>query len=123
MVDEEVERWIQQARKGSAKLAVLHLMVERDRYGYELIAEIKARTRGRLVLAEGNLYPLLHALEKEGHIASYWQTVEPGIPARKYYRLTAHGRQLHARMADAWREFDEAMGWLLEGSTRHAADE
>jgi PadR family transcriptional regulator PadR len=115
MPGEEVDRWTQQMRKGSAKLAILQLLSEQDRYGYEIVAELKDRTRGALALAEGNIYPALHALEAEGVITSYWREVEPGVPPRKYYKLTARGKALHERMVEEWKEYAGAVARLLKG--------
>jgi PadR family transcriptional regulator PadR len=112
---EEVERWTQQIRKGSAKLAILQLVSEKERYGYEIVAELKERTKGALALAEGNVYPALHALEAEGTITSYWREVEPGVPPRKYYRLTPQGKQLHERMVEEWTDYAAAINRLLRG--------
>lgn len=117
LAGEEVERWTQQIRKGSAKLAILQLVSEQDRYGYEIVAELKERTRGTLALAEGNVYPALHALEAEGHITSYWREVEPGVPPRKYYRLTPRGKELHEHMVREWKEYAGAIQRLLKGGS------
>ena len=110
-----MERWTQQMRKGSTRLAILQLVGEGDRYGYELLAEIRERTKGGLSLAEGNLYPALHALEAEGCISSYWREVEPGVPPRKYYRISARGREVHGRMAEEWKDYAGAIRRLLDG--------
>lgn len=114
---EDVERWTQQMRKGSTKLAILQLVSERERYGYEIVAEAKERTKGALALAEGNIYPALHALEAEGYITSYWREVEPGVPPRKYYRLTPSGRALHERLVEEWKEYAGAVARLIKGGS------
>ncbi|HEX2065268.1 MAG TPA: PadR family transcriptional regulator [Candidatus Thermoplasmatota archaeon] len=112
---EESGRWTQQFRKGSTRLAILQLVSERERYGYEVITSIRDRTRGALELAEGNVYPALHALEAEGHITSTWRGVEPGVPPRKYYRITARGREHRAALVEEWKEYAAAIERLLEG--------
>src|SRR5947199_6460099 len=43
---EEVLRWTQQIRKGSTRLAILQLVSERERYGYEIVMSIRNRTNG-----------------------------------------------------------------------------
>jgi PadR family transcriptional regulator PadR len=111
---EEVNRWTQQIRKGSTRLAILQMVSERERYGYEVITSISERTKGVLELAEGNVYPVLHALEAEGHITSTWREVEPGVPPRKYYRITARGRSYLSLLAAEWREFAGAIKRLLQ---------
>lgn len=114
-VAEDVTRWTQQIRKGSTRLAILQLVSERERYGYEIVTSIRERTKGVLEVAEGNVYPALHALEAEGHITSVWREVEPGVPPRKYYRLTARGRDHHIALASEWKEYAGAIRRLLEG--------
>ncbi|HEV8359051.1 MAG TPA: PadR family transcriptional regulator [Candidatus Thermoplasmatota archaeon] len=117
MAGEDVERWTQQMRKGSTRLAILQLVSERERYGYEIVAEIRDRTKGALQLAEGNIYPALHSLEAEGFITSYWREVEPGVPPRKYYRLTPRGKDLHARLVEEWKDYAGAIARLLKGGS------
>lgn len=111
----DVDRWTQQIRKGSTRLAILQLVSERERYGYEIIAAIRERTKGVLEVAEGNVYPALHALEAEGHIVSAWREVEPGVPPRKYYRLAPQGRAHHAALAKEWKDYAAAISRLLKG--------
>lgn len=112
---EGVDRWAQQIRKGSTRLAILQLTSERERYGYEIVTLIRERTKGAIEVAEGNVYPALHALEVEGHITSSWREVEPGVPPRKYYRLTAQGREHRRTLVEEWKEYAGAIARLLEG--------
>src|SRR5207247_5905559 len=69
-VPEEVLRWTQQIRKGSTRLAILQLVSEHERYGYEIVTSIRNRTNGGLEVAEGNVSRALHALEAEGYVTS-----------------------------------------------------
>lgn len=110
-----MDRWTQQVRKGSTRLAILQLVAEQERYGYEIVSTIRERTRGVLSLAEGNVYPALHQLEADGHVASAWREVEPGVPPRKYYRITARGREHRARLVEEWKEYAGAIERLLDG--------
>jgi PadR family transcriptional regulator, regulatory protein PadR len=114
-VPEDVNRWTRQIRKGSTRLAILQLVSERERYGYEIIAAIRDRTNGALEVAEGNVYPALHALEAEGHVASTWREVEPGVPPRKYYRITARGSEHRSLLVKEWNAYAGAIARLLEG--------
>jgi PadR family transcriptional regulator PadR len=114
-LSEGTNRWSQQIRKGSTRLAVLQLVSERERYGYEIIATIRDRTKGALEVAEGNVYPALHALEAEGHITSTWREVELGVPPRKYYRITDSGQEHRSVLVREWTEFAAAIARLLEG--------
>lgn len=112
---EDVGAWTQQIRRGSTRLAILQLVSERERYGYEIIASIRDRTGGVVQLAEGNLYPALRALEAEGLVTSHWKEVEPGVPPRKYYRITARGREHRAALAREFKEYAGAITRLLDG--------
>ena len=51
----------------------------------------------------GNLYRLLRALEAEGLVSSEWSADLPG-PAKRTYELTAEGRRLLDRWAEALRQ-------------------
>ena len=112
---EDVNRWTQQIRKGSTRLAILQLVSERERYGYEIISAIRDGTNGALEVAEGNVYPALHALEAEDYITSTWREVEPGVPPRKYYRITDRGHEHRSMLVKEWTEYAGAIARLLEG--------
>lgn len=112
---EDVGRWTQQIRKGSTRLGILQLVSERERYGYEIVTAIRERTNGALEVAEGNVYPALHALESEGLVTSTWREVEPGVPPRKYYRITARGREHRASLVKEWKDYAAAIARLIEG--------
>ena len=49
-------------RKGLLPLLLLHLLQEKDMYGYELVKTIAARTNGTIIVKEGALYPILYQL-------------------------------------------------------------
>ena len=51
---------------------------------------------------DGMLYPVLHRLEKQGYISSYWQKSESGRK-RKYYSLTGEGRENLENFKSQWR--------------------
>ena len=48
---------------GSTTLLVLSLLSTGDKYGYEMIAELDARSDHTFTLKEGTRYPILHSLE------------------------------------------------------------
>lgn len=69
---------------------ILAILKNQDNYGYAIIKAIKEISNDEIVWTEGMLYPVLHRLEKDGYIESYWQKSETGRK-RKYYRLKADG--------------------------------
>jgi PadR family transcriptional regulator, regulatory protein PadR len=99
-------------RRGTLELVLLHLLAEKDRYGYELTAELGARSGGLYELKEGTLYPVLYRLEKAELVEPYWETQERGVP-RKYYRITPAGGRELARQAGEWEAFVAVMTALL----------
>jgi PadR family transcriptional regulator len=76
--------------------AVLLLLAERPRHGYELIEELPELVGDERVDV-GNLYRFLRALEEDGVVTSEWSADLPG-PAKRTYTLTDDGRAL----LDAW---------------------
>jgi PadR family transcriptional regulator PadR len=102
-------------RRGTLELAVLHLLTEKDRYGYELVVSLSERTDGFLAVKEGTLYPVLYRLEENNWVQMYWQTAERGNP-RKYYRITDTGSSACQELRREWLEHVEKLKILLEGS-------
>lgn len=51
---------------GSTAMLLLRLLEERDRYGYQMIEELRRRSDHTFDLKAGTLYPLLHGLEEKG---------------------------------------------------------
>jgi poly-beta-hydroxybutyrate-responsive repressor len=82
--------------------SLLLLLRERPLHGYELIDRLpEVVGEGRVDV--GNLYRLLRSLEAEGVVSSEWSAELPG-PAKRTYELTADGRSLLDRWAEALRE-------------------
>ena len=97
---------------GSTPLLVLALLKDGDKYGYEMIEELARRSDDTFQLKEGTLYPLLHALEKEGYIHSYTKTAPSGRE-RKYYSLTRAGRAQLEHKEEEWKLFSTKVNAVL----------
>lgn len=74
----------------SATPLILAILKKQDSYGYEIIKKIKRASNNEIVWTEGMLYPVLHRLEKNGFIESYWKISESGR-RRKYYFIKDKG--------------------------------
>ncbi|WP_318502384.1 PadR family transcriptional regulator [Bacillus sp. T3] len=107
--------------KGSTSLILLQLLTERDMYGYELVKELEKRSENGLSVKEGTLYPALHKLEKQEYIECYWQEQEKG-PARKYYRITAAGKEVLDEKTQEWQEFVKVMNKVIGRSNNGTAE-
>ena len=99
-------------KRGSLELIVLHLLASGEAYGYEIVSKLTEQTNGALEVTDGTLYPVLYRLERAGFVAVRWETPERGVP-RKYYRLTAAGREELGRLTEEWTAFTKAMTRLL----------
>jgi PadR family transcriptional regulator PadR len=94
--------------RGAGTTAVLSILAQGERYGYQLAEELAERSDGFLDLGQATLYPLLYNLEAKGMVAARWQVAESGR-RRKYYRLTAGGRRELARGRAQWRRLVGAL--------------
>ena len=94
----------------SATPMVLGILAEADNYGYAILRRINELSGGELDWTEGLLYPLLHRLERLGHVESTWQSVA-GERKRKYYRVTESGL---AELAEQRRQWDTVVDALKE---------
>jgi PadR family transcriptional regulator, regulatory protein PadR len=89
--DDSKDRRITQLRKGILELAVMGVLYHERHYGYSLVRVISET--GAISLKEGTIYPILARLDRDGLVRSEWVESDQG-PPRKYYALTASGRQL-----------------------------
>lgn len=108
--------------KGSTSLLLLQLLDERDMYGYELVKELEKRSDNGFSVKEGTLYPALHKLEKQEYIECYWQEQEKG-PARKYYRITAAGKEMLLEKTQEWNDFVSVINKVMGRKNHGTAEE
>lgn len=102
----------QQLLKGTVSIMVLKMLRENDRYGYEIIKELERRSESAFLLNESALYPVLHKLENEGHISSYWEEINGR--KRKYYHITPNGARQFDSKREEWKTFSKTVNIILE---------
>lgn len=84
----------------NAEFAILSLIVERPRHGYEIEQVIEARgMREWTEVGFSSIYYLLKKLETEGLVASHIEQQAGRGPARKVYRVTEDGRTAYDEAA------------------------
>ena len=85
-------------------------------YGYQIAKRLEQVGDGVLAGKQSALYPVLRNLEGSALLESF---VEPSVsgPPRRYYRITAVGRDTLRAWADAWRATRDSVDTVLEGST------
>jgi PadR family transcriptional regulator PadR len=114
---DDLKKWASQIRKGSLEMCLLGVLADEARYGFEIVQNLG--TSDGLAISEGTLYPLLNRLQNEGLIEASWQE-SPNGPPRKYYSLTASGREAFARMREEWRRHAGAVEAILARGERSA---
>jgi DNA-binding PadR family transcriptional regulator len=80
----------------NAELAILSLIAEKPRHGYDIEQVIEARgMREWTEMGFSSIYYLLNKLEKTNLIESKLQAPSGRGPARKVYSITDEGRETH----------------------------
>ena len=96
---------------GTVEMMILEIISEGPTYGYQIAQTVLARSRGYFELKEGSLYPALHRLERQKHLASSWNEAEGR--RRKYYKLTAAGSKALAAKKQEWTDFAKGVQGVL----------
>ena len=86
---------------GEIRLAVLSLISEGPKHGYQLMKELQERSNGFYRASAGSVYPTLQQLEDEGLIEAEVQS------GRRTYRITETGKAELAKEAANVREMWE----------------
>ncbi|MFR8088809.1 MAG: PadR family transcriptional regulator [Lachnospirales bacterium] len=108
-------RYVQQFKKGSLEMILLHLIAQKETYGYELITELN--DKGAMVLGyarEGTIYPILYRLQSAELIQCRIAPAAANGGSKKYYSITEKGRAVLTELIDFWQRYtacvDEIIG-------------
>ena len=104
----------------SATPLVLSILAEGESYGYAILKRVRALSGGELEWTDGMLYPLLHRLERFGHVNTEWRTPPEGR-RRKYYAITKDGRAALADQQRQWAAVSRALNNVWSGGGLLAA--
>ncbi len=92
-------------KKELLELCLLQLLAGGDRYGYAVLAPLRAAFPDT---QESAIYALLRGLCREG--CTEWYMAPSGSgPDRKYYRLTPAGRTRLEALRSDWRNMRDAI--------------
>ncbi len=97
---------------------VLAILSEGDSYGYAILKRVQELSGGRLEWTDGMLYPVLHRLERLGHVEARWEVAESGR-RRKYYRITRRGRAQLAEEHKQWQAVDATLRGIWQALCHH----
>ena len=70
--EEITAEWMKEVQKGYIRVAVLILLNNKPSHGYEIMKEIRDRTRGFYTPTPGGVYPILRDLERAGYVKGGW---------------------------------------------------
>ncbi len=98
-----------QLKKGVLELCVLAVLSSGESYAYDIAAKLA----DAIDMGEGTIYPLMRRMQNEGLVDTYLAESSSG-PPRKYYRLTAAGREAYAAQKDSYVRFARAVDNILQ---------
>lgn len=97
--------------RGAGPVAVLKLLEDGPKYGYEMVSALSNTSDGVLDMGQSTLYPMLYNMESQGYIKATWSEADTGRQ-RKYYQLTASGKKRLADSEKQWRALAHAFTGL-----------
>jgi PadR family transcriptional regulator PadR len=85
-------------RKGMLEFLLLQIIAAEKVYVADILKQLSAT---EFATQEGTLYPLLSKMRRDGLLDYEWMESETG-PPRKYYELTAKGREQLRETLEYW---------------------
>ena len=92
-------------KKDLLELCLLQLLSGGDKYGYEVLAPLRAAFPDT---QESAIYALLRGLGKE-KLTEWYMAPGDGGPDRKYYKLTPAGQERLGELREDWRHMRDAI--------------
>lgn len=89
------------------ELLVLSLIYREDSYGYQISQQLKQVSN----LKDSTLYPVLRRLAENGYVSVYDRQFQGRN--RKYYQITAAGKEQQRMLAQEWEEYDASIRNLI----------
>ena len=115
-VVEAVKKFQKEINGGTAALLLLGVLdhAPSPMYGYQIAKLIEARSKKVDIMKQGAFYPVLRSLESAGLLESQ---VEPSVssPPRRYYKITAPGRETLAKWREIWGQTRDLVDAVLKG--------
>lgn len=96
-------------RRGMLEYCILLIISRGKVYASDILKELK---EADLIVVEGTLYPLLSRLRSEKLLDYEWEESRSG-PPRKYYTLTAKGRDNLAELRATWKSLSDSINTLM----------
>ena len=87
--------------KGFTDTMILRLLLDGDKYGYDILKLIHQNSDSSYELKEATMYSSLKRQELDGNITSYWGDETQG-GRRRYYKITDKGTQTYLNNKSSW---------------------
>ena len=115
-MQEDVEitasNWLKETQKGYIRIATLILLSKKSHHGYEIMKEIKERTRGFWKPTAGGIYPILKSLKESGYIKGEWDAKTRR--RKRVYVITESGRDVLKRAIEKENQLANTLRSLFE---------
>lgn len=98
--------------RGHTDTIILKLLLDGDKYGYEITKLVRERSEDSYQLKEATMYSSFKRLEADDHIEAYWGDETSGV-RRKYYKITEAGRKLYQTNMQNWQYAKRILEKLL----------
>jgi PadR family transcriptional regulator, regulatory protein PadR len=109
MKEIDIEKTKSEMRRGMLEYCILLIISRGKIYASDILKELKAAD---LIVVEGTLYPLLSRLRSEKLLDYEWEESRSG-PPRKYYTLTAKGKENLAELRTTWKSLSSSINTLM----------
>jgi DNA-binding PadR family transcriptional regulator len=107
--NDTVQNMVLELRRGAIVISVLSQLGD-EQYGYSLL---KSLADQGMDIEQGTLYPLLRRLESQGLVQSTWRIEDEARP-RRYYQISAKGREVLRRLKHEWSDLVATMNRMLK---------
>jgi DNA-binding PadR family transcriptional regulator len=118
--EEAASNWLKETQKGYLRIATLILLSKKTYHGYEIMKEIKRRTRGFWKPTAGGIYPVLKDLQKSGYVVSEW--VFEKKRKRRIYNITEAGKAVLERALAKEGQIANSMSDLIKEFMKDVLD-
>lgn len=108
------DKYERQMKKGVLDMLVLKLLESEPKYGYQIIQEMREKSKETFMLKDGTLYPVLYRLEDDKLVISKWSEAERKQVPRKYYEITEAGIRALKEIEAIWERISDGIERIME---------
>ncbi len=99
-------------KRGTAELLILHILTQRESYGYEIAHTFSKRSDGAYSMLEGSMYPILFRLIDAGYVTD--ELVLVGVKRkRRYYKITETGKEYYKTLLEDYHKITKGIDMIL----------